>query len=131
MSRCFLLLCLIAVGWEQTAPAAEAHLRAGAARKSIVPPFPTQMGGFTDRVKNFLGAHDELFARALVLENGTTKLSVIGSDLMAIDAVLVQQAREQIRQRTGVRASRILICWLREWIPGLHRHAPRGGDRGL
>ena len=49
MSRGFLLLCVIAVGWEQTTRAADARLRAGAARKSIVPPFTTQMGGFTDR----------------------------------------------------------------------------------
>src|SRR5580692_7330183 len=84
MSRCFLLLYLIAVGWEQTSLGAD--LRAGAARKSIVPPFPTQMGGFTDRVRNFEGVHDDLFARALVLGSGTTKLVFIGSDLMAIDA---------------------------------------------
>jgi neutral ceramidase len=108
MSRCVLLLCLIAVGWEQTSLGAD--LRAGAARKSIVPPFPTQMGGFTDRVRNFEGVHDDLFARALVLGSGTTKLVFIGSDLMAIDAELVRLVRNQITQKTGIPAAHILIC---------------------
>ena len=129
MSRCFLLLCLIAVGCEQTACAAEAHLRAGAARKSIVPPFPTQMGGFTDRVKNFEGVHDELFARALVLDNGTTKLVFIGSDLMAIDAELVRLAREQITRTTGIPASHILICCTHNHsAPSYYQKTPMGQD---
>ena len=129
MSRCFLLLCLIAVGWEQTAYAADVHLRAGAARKSIVPPFPTQMGGFTDRVKNFVGVHDELFARALVLDNGTTKLVFIGSDLMAIDAELVRLAREQITQTTGIPASHILICCTHNHsAPSYYQKTPMGQD---
>ena len=129
MSRCFLLLCLIAVGWDQTACAAEAHLRAGAARKSIVPPFPTQMGGFTDRVKNFEGVHDELFARALVLDNGTTKLVFIGSDLMAIDAELVRLAREQITRTTGIPASHILICCTHNHsAPSYYQKTPMGQD---
>jgi neutral ceramidase len=108
--RWFLLLCLIALESEHLVCAAESHLRAGAARKSIVPPFPTQMGGFTDRVKNFEGVHDELFARALVLDDGATKVVFIGSDLMAIDAELVRLAREQITRATGIPASHILIC---------------------
>ena len=129
MSRGFLLLCVIAVGWEQTTRAADARLRAGAARKSIVPPFTTQMGGFTDRVKNFEGVHDELFARALVLDNGTTKLVLIGSDLMAIDAELVRLAREQIKRTTGIPASHILICCTHNHsAPSYYQKTPMGQD---
>ena len=109
-SRCLVLLCLIAMGCERTTRAAETHLRAGAAKISIVPPFPTQMGGFHDRLKNFEAVHDELFARALVLGNGVTKLVFISSDLMSIDADLVRLAREQITGKTGIPASHILIC---------------------
>jgi neutral ceramidase len=45
-----------------------------------------------------------------VLDNGTTKLVFVGSDLMAIDAELVRLAREQITRTTGIPASHILIC---------------------
>jgi hypothetical protein len=122
-------LCLIAVGWAQSAGSAEARLRAGAARKSIVPPFPTQMGGFGDRVKNFEGVHDDLFARALVLESGTTKLVFIGADLMAIDAELVRLARERITQETGIPTTNMLICCTHNHsAPSYYQKTPLGKD---
>lgn len=90
-------------------PAAEPGLLAGAAKRSIVPPFPTHMGGFNDRLQFFTGVHDEIFARALVLDNGETTLVLIGSDLMAIDAELVMLARQAITAETGIPAASILI----------------------
>lgn len=114
--RWFLSCCLIVAGFLQATGSVEAALRAGASRKSIVPPFPTQMGGFHDRLTNFEGIHDELFARALVLDNGTTKLVFIGSDLMSVDAELTRLAREAITQATGIPAANIMIS-------GTHNHS--------
>lgn len=110
LKRALLLMLLSVTSLMQIAGSADAALRAGASRKSIVPPFPTHMGGFTDRMEKFQGVHDELFARALVLDNGTTKVVFIGSDLMAIDAELVAQARQAITQAIGIPAANILIC---------------------
>jgi hypothetical protein len=111
LPRRFVLFSSIsALLWTGIPLSAEGALRAGAARKSIVPPFPTQMGGFFDRDANFTGVHDELFARALALENGPTTLVFINSDLMAIDAELVRLAREAITRATGIPAGRILAC---------------------
>lgn len=98
-----LLLALI------TTTSSQAALRAGAARISIVPPFPTNMGGFHDRLQNFTGVHDEIFARALVLDDGTTQLVLIGSDLMSVDARLVELARAEITAATGIPPAHILI----------------------
>ncbi len=129
MGRHFLLACLITVQCAPAACAAEGHLRAGAARKLIVPPFPTQMGGFNERVKTFEGVHDDLFARALVLDNGTTKLVFIGSDLMAIDAELVRLAREQITRATGIPAPHVLICCTHNHsAPSYYQKTPMGQD---
>jgi hypothetical protein len=104
----WVLICFFA--FLTVSDSVRAELKAGAARISIVPPFPTQMGGFNDRTKNFEGVHDELFARALVLDNGVTRLAFIGSDLMAIDSELVRLAREAITQATQIPAAQILIC---------------------
>lgn len=129
LSRRLLMLSLIAIVIGRSAMPSEAALRAGAARKSIVPPFPTNMGGFNDRLKNFEGVHDELFARALVLDNGTTKLVIVGSDLMAIDAELVRLARERITQATGVPASHILIsCTHNHSAPSYYQKSGPGED---
>jgi neutral ceramidase len=88
----------------------QAGLKAGASKKSIVPPFPTQMGGFYDRTGNFEGVHDEIFARALVLDNGQTKLAFIGTDLTYMDADLTRLTREAVTQATGIPTTHVLTC---------------------
>ena len=88
---------------------ARAELQAGAAKVSIVPPFPTFMGGFGDRMDFFEGVHDEVYARALALDNGETQLIVIGSGLMAIREGMVARAKEIIHEKTGVPLSNILL----------------------
>jgi len=88
---------------------AEAQLLAGAAKRSIVPPFPTQMGGFTDRTDTYTGTHDDLFARALYLENQETRLMVIASDLMSVDADMTARIRANLEQATQVPASNIIV----------------------
>lgn len=90
-------------------PVSAASLRAGAAKRSIVPPFPTHMGGFHDRVADFEGVHDDLFVRALVLDNEQTQVVIIGSDLMAIDGDMVRLVREQIERETSIPAGNILV----------------------
>ena len=102
-------------------------LTAGAARVSIVPPFPTHMGGFGDRMETFKDAKDELYARALALHDGERAVIIIGSDLMAIDGQLVQRAREEITKRTGVPASHIMIsCAHNHSAPSYYQKARKG-----
>lgn len=106
--RLFLGLSLVLLLLEtQTA---QAELKAGAARISIVPPFPTMMGGFYDRTKHFEGVHDDIFARALAIDNGTTKLVIIGSELRSVDAELTRLVRDGIKQATGIPESNVLVC---------------------
>lgn len=90
-------------------PPAVAALQAGAAKRSIVPSFPTHMGGFHDRNGMFEGVHDDLFVRALVLDDEHTQLVIIGSDLMAIDGDLVRLVREGITKQTKIPAGHILV----------------------
>lgn len=123
------LVSLIAVSWAFTSSSADAALRAGAARVSIVPPFPTQMGGFHDRVKDFEGVHDELFARAAVLDDGATKLVLIGSDLMAIDAELVRLIRDGITTATDIPESHIMVCCAHNHsAPSYYQKTEKGQD---
>ena len=88
---------------------ARGELLAGAARESIVPPFPTKMGGFFDRLQPFQGVHDEIFARALVLDNGETQIVVIGSDLINVSADITARTRKNIERETGIPPQNILV----------------------
>lgn len=110
LRRFVLLLCLIVIVVTHNIGSAYAGLKAGASRKSIVPPFPTNMGGFADRSGNFEGVHDELFVRALVLDNGTTKLAFVGSDLMSMEPELVRLTREAVMEAVGIPAANLVLC---------------------
>jgi hypothetical protein len=108
---------------------ADAGLKAGAARISIVPPFPTLMGGFAARTKDFTGVHDEVYARALALDNGTTAAVIIGSDLRSVDDDLTRQVRELILKAAGIPATNILICSTHNHSgPSYHQKTEIGQD---
>lgn len=98
------LLCAV-VG----ASTAYAELLAGAAKRSLVPPFPTFMGGFGDRLKPFEGVHDDLHASALALDNGDVRLIIIGSGLMSMEEELVRLVRESVYDRTGIPKENVLV----------------------
>lgn len=106
---------------------AGSELLAGVAKRSIVPPFPTHMGGFGDRTQTFDGVHDELFARALTLDDGSTQVIVVGSDLMAIDVDLVRLSRAAIEEKTGVPAENIMIsCTHNHSAPSYYQNVRAG-----
>lgn len=109
---------------------AHAALQAGAAKRSIVPPFPTQMGGFFDRKENFKGVHDEIFARAVVLDNGSAALVLIGSDLTDLSAEMTQKIRAEIEKATGIPPAHVLVSCAHNhsapslWKPGRMEKSP-------
>ena len=107
--------------------AADAELLAGAAKRSIAPPFLTHMGGFGDRTATFTGVHDDIFVRALVLDDGTAQLVLMGSDLMAIDAKMVELVRAEIEKATGIPAQNILVsCSHSHSAPSYYQLERRG-----
>ncbi len=76
--------CLAAAGLLLAAvcPAQMDSLRAGAAKVDISPPgdmFPL------NSMQTYGSLHDPLFARALVLDNGSTKLALISVDIIQLD----------------------------------------------
>jgi hypothetical protein len=55
--------------------------RAGVARADITPPVGVEMWGYTDRASGATGTLDPLYARALVLDDGKTRVAVVTLDL--------------------------------------------------
>ncbi|MEM7367080.1 MAG: neutral/alkaline non-lysosomal ceramidase N-terminal domain-containing protein [Bacteroidota bacterium] len=63
---------------------AQAQLQAGTAKIDITGPTGSTMYGYGSRGKNLsTGTHDPLYARALVLQNGESKLAIVTLDLGA------------------------------------------------
>ncbi len=85
-------------------------LRAGAAAVDITPQqFPLNMpGGFNANLAQ--RAHDPLHARALVLDDGTTTLSMVVVDNLGVAPEVLEEAKTIASQQTGIPADRMLIC---------------------
>jgi len=90
-------------------PQASQRLRAGAAISNITPALGCSMaGGMTDRIGTEV--HDELHVRALVLDNGATRLAIALVDSCAVLREVIDAAKTQIEKHTGISASHVLVA---------------------
>ena len=94
---------------------AQTTLRAGAAKVDVTP-------SAGELPKNSLGVLDRLYARAIVLENGTTSAALITVDAGAIPDALWQTVSGQIETELGIPPARVLLT-------ATHTHSA-GGPRG-
>ncbi len=85
-----------------------AELQAGAAAPVITPPLDISMaGGYGDvRARGVL---NDLRARALVLDDGTTTVAIAALDLCSIDPSVVLRAQRRAAELTGIPADRIMV----------------------
>jgi hypothetical protein len=96
-------------------------LLAGHASVIITPPIGTYLEGYFPPEDVSKGVHDDLHARALVLDDGETQVAIVSCDLMGVDRHLVAQARELAATRCGIPSGSMMIA-------GTHTHA---GPTGL
>ncbi|MGH2459712.1 MAG: hypothetical protein ACRDIY_12685 [Chloroflexota bacterium] len=84
-------------------------LQIGSAAVDITPPVGTHLAGqFNDRVA--VTIHDPLNARALVLDDGTTRVALVACDLISHRRPTILKARELAEAATGIPARNILIA---------------------
>src|SRR5688572_13134382 len=82
--------------------------RAGAATSNVTPPLGASInGGMHDRRATHV--HDELHARCLVLDDGTTKLAFAIVDSCMVPADVIDGAKKIVAERTGIPASHVLV----------------------
>ena len=86
-----------------------APIKAGAAVADITPTqFPVNMpGGFTGNEAK--GAHDPLTARALVLDDGKTKLAWVVIDHLSVPRKITAEAKEIASKATGIPVENMLV----------------------
>jgi hypothetical protein len=99
-------------------PSSGQELKAGAALANITPPLGTPIvGNFGKQLA--ADVHDELHARALVVDDGKSKVAIVVCDLLGLRGTISEEARKRIRDRTGIPESHVLIA-------ATHTHS--GGD---
>ncbi|MEP7242960.1 MAG: neutral/alkaline non-lysosomal ceramidase N-terminal domain-containing protein [Gammaproteobacteria bacterium] len=76
-----------------------AGFTAGAAESVVNPPAGAPLLGTLQRST---GVNDDLYARALVLADGTRRVAILSFDLIGMDFSLADEIRSSIEQRTGI-----------------------------
>ena len=84
-------------------------MRAAIAEVNITPPVGVSMCGFAVRKGPSEGIHDELFARALVLDNGETQVAIVGADVIGFAPDLVNRIRGLVERSVGISGDRVLL----------------------
>ena len=83
-------------------------LKAGSATANITPPLGTAIpGGFRARYAE--NVDDELFAKAIVLDNGETRIAMVTCDLIAVTEQMVDCAKQRIADRCGIPPDRVMV----------------------
>src|SRR3954469_24720478 len=100
---------------EAQTPHAISPLRVGAAKVDVTP-------SASELPKNGFGVLDHLYARAIVLDNGTAAAALVTVDAIAIPDPLWQTVSQQIATELGIPATHVMLT-------ATHTHSP-GGARG-
>jgi neutral ceramidase len=100
------LLLVLLLGAATAASAQE--LRAGTAEADITPPPGAPLAGYYTN-REATGTHDPLHAKALVLEQGGTKIVIVACDLVGIPRQTIDEARSLLKQQLGLAPDHIMI----------------------
>ena len=86
----------------------QTKLKAGSATANITPPLGTAIpGGFRPRYAE--NVDDDLFAKALVIDNGLTRIAIVTCDLIAIPEKTANAAKARIAERCGIPAAQVMV----------------------
>ncbi|RMG34687.1 MAG: hypothetical protein D6725_13805 [Planctomycetota bacterium] len=84
--------------------------RAGVARAVITPPKLMWMSGYASRNRPAEGKLHDLWAKALVLEDGTRRYVLVTLDLVGIGRELSDRIRRQLERTHGLKRSQITLA---------------------
>ncbi len=84
-------------------------MRVGYAQVIITPPPGISLAGFGARKEGARGVHDDLYARALVLDGDEQRIALVVCDLCAVDAPFVAEVRRRVEAATGIPSERVMV----------------------
>jgi len=82
----------------------------GAVRSvNITPPLGMALGGYMGRDHGAEGIMDDLFAKALVLSDGSEKAVLVTTDVAAIDYDLTKLVKDIVQKNTDIKGENVMI----------------------
>src|SRR5262245_11799745 len=92
------------------ATAAETEWKAGLASAKITPDKPVVMAGYASRTKPFEKVEQDIYAKALALEDRNGERTVlVTTDLLGLSRAVAEPVRERIADKAKLSRSRILL----------------------
>ena len=83
--------------------------KVGISRENTTPPIGIDLTGFGFRDRPSEGIHDNLYAKALVLDDGYERVAIVTCDLMALSRDSVHRIRRLAEKDTGIKKNNIMI----------------------
>ena len=83
-------------------------LKIGAASVKITPPIGIPMAGYYYE-RGAQKVHDDLFAKALVIDKDGSKVAIVSCDLIEVSADIVASVRNIVEKSTGIDADHVMI----------------------
>jgi hypothetical protein len=71
--------------------------------------FPDNIKGFVGRKKPSTGAHDPLWAKALILDNTEERIAIVSIDTLLVTRAFTDSVREEAQHRWGIPPQNLLI----------------------
>lgn len=96
-----MLLCVAAT-------TARAELQVGAAAVDITPKVGTPMAGYYS-LRAAEGVHDPLFAKVIVLDDGSQRAALVGLDLISTTPWMTEETRRLVEERTGIPGEHVML----------------------
>ncbi|MBA7506130.1 hypothetical protein ES706_04810 [subsurface metagenome] len=104
-----LLVSVILLSSPILCPAGQASLRGGCSKVNITPPLGIPLIGSYGKPSDDI--LDELYAKALVLNDGSTTIAIVSTDLLYTPLEeITNPVREIIKEKIGIPAQNILVC---------------------
>jgi hypothetical protein len=109
-SKATLLLFVILLSGRIFCPSCRAALKAGCAKVDITPPVGVWLSGYASRNKPSEGISDELYVKAMVLDDGQNKIAIVSADLLWFPLEITAEIRGTVKKKIGIPESNVLVC---------------------
>ncbi len=85
------------------------QFRAGAAKADITPANGIQLAGSIGRLRPCTGVNEPLFARALVLEQGSRRFCILALDVLVVDKPWAEEIRRCVHKVYGIPREAVMV----------------------
>lgn len=87
-------------------------LQAGAGKVDITPApeAALPMSGYASRKEGFKGIHDHIYARAIVLSDGSTQAAIVTWELIGVPTPVWEELSQRIARETGIQPEHLILA---------------------